>query len=162
MTATPHQILTTGRLRPHSLFVETPAERYLDQLVESEGIEQLRIAEQIVELDPGCTRARLVLAKNANTAADRVFHLEWAVQAGEALWARIADEFPNLDWYAQVQTRHYLRAVAQLGDAYVEIGDTDGAKACYTRCLAMNPADDMEVGNELRRLGEEGHFRPRR
>lgn len=155
-------VLTTGRRRPNSFFVETPAERYLDKLVESQGDEQLRIAEQIVELDPGCTRARLVLAKNADTAADRVFHLEWAVQAGEALWAGIAKEFPNLDWYAQVQTRNYLRAVAQLGDAYVEIGETDRAKACYTRCLAMNAADDMEIGDELRRLEQGSRFRPGR
>lgn len=125
--------------------VVSPADRFVDAMVEAFGFDRLVLATRAIRHDPGCIEARIELAEHARDIPTRLRHLEAAVTAGEWLWSAAAEDDADLTWWEDVGTRPYMRALHALGLAYREAGRLHESLACFTRLLVMNPGDQQGI-----------------
>lgn len=142
----PDDVATTGRALFQGLYVDSPADRFVEAMEDAEGGDRVILATRAVRHDPGCIEARLVLAEHARDEHALFRHLEKAVESGELMWAPVAEAMgADLAWWGDAGTRPYMRAIAALGQAHLRTGDDASARACFDRLLAMNPRDNQGI-----------------
>src|SRR5690606_23784872 len=114
----------------------------LEWMTRADGDRDLAIgwARKAVQIVPACVPALLVLAEHAVTRTERVALLKEAV----SIHQRAVAEDPDLEitscW--DPGAGHLMMAMSRLGDALLELGDRQGARACYRHLAGL----DDEVG----------------
>lgn len=139
-------VATTGHVSFQGLYVDSPADRFVEAMEDAEVEDRLILAARAVRHDPGCIEARLVLAEHARNERAVFHHLGKAVESGELMWAPVAAAMgTDPTWWGDAGTRPYMRAIAALGQAHLRTGDDASARACFDRLLAMNPHDNQGI-----------------
>lgn len=134
-------------------FVESPADHLVQGMEEAEGERLIALAVLALRRDPGCIEAHHILSDSAPTQDLRLQHLRTAVETGDELFGPIAEAYgDDMCWWSFPGTRPYMRAIHALGQALVDAGEIEQARACFERLLAMNPHDNQGIRFELERL----------
>ncbi len=115
-----------------------------------DATEARQLAQRALGLDPDCVDALVLLADlDAQTPRDRIERLQQAVVAGERwLGAEYIRENTGSFW-ALLDTRPYMRAMAGLAVALSSEGLTPETIATFTRMLELNPNDNQGVRDLL-------------
>lgn len=147
--------LTTARVvRDNFLYVESPADAYIQRLADEANPQtRLIIATCALRKDPGCIEALTYLADHAKEPADAVKLLRKAVDAGQQLWGEVAFEYgDDMTWWGFSATRPYMRAIQALGATHLEMGNDIAARECFERLLEMNPDDNQGIRHLLAQM----------
>ena len=127
----------------------SPADELVDMMYDDIGDDARRaLAIMAIKVDMGCIEAHLVLAEQETEYPSRqLAHLQIAVQTGRQLWAPVAREYGrDMKWWSFTGTRPYMRAIAALGEFFMDHRQDASARACFARLLKMDPADYLGVG----------------
>lgn len=133
--------------------VESPAAGWVGH-IEDDGLpfeRRAAAANLALRDDPGCIEAHAFLAAHAEDPDLARLHLVKALRTGQAFWEPVAREQPDFAWWSVAATRHYMRALKQLGDLLAGLGDAHTAGICYRKLLEMNPRDNQGVRSIVRR-----------
>jgi hypothetical protein len=136
--------IVDGALGPH---VVSPADAFLERMEETDEPELLgALASRALRRDPACIEAHLAAASLCADRSLAIRHLGAAVTAGEKLWRPVAEaRGKDMCWWGWPGTRPYMRALHALGEAHLEQGNSQAARWCFERLLAMNPHDSQGV-----------------
>lgn len=119
--------------------------------MEAESEAQARkLAKHALALDPDCVDALVVMTElDAHTPKEEIEGLQRAVAAGErSLGASFIRENTGNFWLL-IETRPYMRALAQLAEALRAQGIGLDAIRIYERMLELNPNDNQGVREPL-------------
>lgn len=97
-------------------------------------------ARKALGIEPACVPALLVLAEHAATRTERVALLKEAVSIYQRTVAEDPDSEITSCWDAGAG--HVMAALSRLGDALLELGDRQGARACYRHIAGLADAVD--------------------
>lgn len=86
-------------------------------------------ARRAVRIDPACAEALLVLGEHAATAIERVALLKEVVAVYKRQVA--AGQIEEITSFRDPGAKTVLAALSTLGDELVDVGDREGAKACF-------------------------------
>lgn len=109
-----------------------------------------KLAKRALKLDPDCVDALVTMTDlDARTPREMIEGLQRAVAAGErSLGEKFIRENTGYFW-GLLDTRPYMRAMAQLGSLLRGQGLALDAVAIYERMLELNPNDDQGVRDPL-------------
>lgn len=112
--------------------------------------EARRLAKKALKLDPDCVDALVTLNDlDTHTTKDFIAGLEKAIAAGErSLGAKFIRENEGMFWQL-IETRPYMRALAQLGAQMASAGMSMDAIRVCERMLELNPNDNQGVRDSL-------------
>jgi tetratricopeptide (TPR) repeat protein len=111
--------------------------------------ERRELATKALLLSPDCADAYLILAEHAKNYVDALPLVLAAVYAGErAIGAKDFKEMQGHFW-GYIDTRPYMRALAELGRVYMNLGDNGQSIACYQKMLRLNPNDNQGMRDVL-------------
>ena len=116
---------------------------------ESEA-EARKLAKRALRKDPDCVDALVVLAGIESDSPRKMIEaLQKAVAAGErSLGADFIRENTGHFW-GLIETRPYMRAMAQLAGLLKDAGLNADAAKCYEKILSLNPNDNQGVRDPL-------------
>jgi tetratricopeptide (TPR) repeat protein len=126
----------------------SPAERAQDlcfQAFDVRGRRRVQLARQALELDPDCADAYVILAEQAGTLDDELRQYAAGVHAGERALGAEALAQDAGDFWANSETRPYMRSRLGLAEALVRAGRGDEAIEHYQELLRLNPNDNQGV-----------------
>lgn len=128
---------------------EAPLDRVLDGMEDAGDDPALATAwaRRALKIEPCCISALLVLAERAATPVERVALLKEAVSTYHR--AVLADPTNEISSYWDVGAKPILAAIALLGDELAEMGDIDGAKACYREVIERDDDDRLAVQSSM-------------
>lgn len=128
---------------------ETPLEQaqvLVYQAAEAEDPDEVvRLAKRAIEISPDCVDAYLMLAEFAPGPAQEYALVTQAVAAGERALGQEQIEAQRGHFWGLVETRPYMRALNELAELTLVLGDRAGAIATYVRMLDLNPNDNQGV-----------------
>lgn len=104
-----------------------------------------KFARKALALDPAAIDAYVILASGAETDAERVALLREGVARGDVLWKQHLKRPPDGFFWAQIETRSYLRAMHNLALALWNIGDREDAAKAADRILGLNANDNQGI-----------------
>lgn len=147
-----------------ALFGRLPAEDDMDPRLERalDGMEDahddrdvaVACARRALKIEPACAAALLVLAEHAPTAVERVALLKEIV----SIYKRRVDAGTLADirsiW--DRDSKNLVAALICLGDEISELGDLEGAKACFRYVSGLDEDDRFGAGRALEELEESG------
>jgi tetratricopeptide (TPR) repeat protein len=112
--------------------------------------EHLRTA---LELDPQCPEACLELAGLADSAEAAMMWYQRSMEAsakllGPEMLADLMEDFKQKPW-KQVETHTWFKAKVSLSEKLFRNGYYETAALHFREILALNPADDLELGPYL-------------
>ena len=140
-----------------ALFGSLPAEDDVDPRLERalDGMEDahddrdvaVACARRALKIEPACAEALLVLAENATTAAERVALLKEIV----SIYRRRvgAGALPEIRSIWDRDAKNLVAALICLGDELIELGDLEGAKACFRYVSGLDENDRFGAGRAL-------------
>ncbi len=111
-------------------------------------------ARRAVKTAPGCSQALLVLAENAPTAVERVALLKEIVSTYKRRVSTGALQEIRSIW--DRDAKNLNAALICLGDELSELGDHEGAKACFRYVSGFGEGDRFGAGRALEELEESG------
>lgn len=116
----------------------------LDWMARADGDRDLAIvwARKALQIEPACVPALLVLAEYAATRTERVALLKEAVSIHQRAVAEDPDSEITSCW--DPGAGHLMVALSRLGDALLELGDRQGARACYRHLTRLD--DESGLG----------------
>lgn len=100
-----------------------------------------------LKIEPCCLSALLVLAEHAATPVERIALLKEAVSTYRR--SVVADPTNEISSYWDVGAKPILAAIALLGDELDEMGDIEGAKACYREVIERDDDDRLDVQSSM-------------
>lgn len=121
-----------------------------DAMEAESGAKARKLARRALALDADCVDALVVLAEmEAKTPDEQIAGLQAAVAAGErSLGASFFRQNRGYFW-VMMETRPYMRAMAQLAEALRGHGDFAHAIKIYEKMLELNPNDNQGVRDPL-------------
>jgi tetratricopeptide (TPR) repeat protein len=121
-----------------------------DAMEAESEIEARKLAKRALRLDPDCVDALVVMTElDAHTQQERIEGLQKAVAAGErSLGEKFIRENKGNFWML-IDTRPYMRAMAQLAEVLRGQGISLDAIKIYEKMLALNPNDNQGVRDPL-------------
>lgn len=121
-----------------------------DAMEAENGAKARKLAKRALALDADCVDALVVLAEmEAKTPDEQLAGLQAAVAAGErSLGASFIRQNRGHFWLI-LETRPYMRAMAQLAEAQRGHGDFADAVKIYEKVLELNPNDNQGVRDPL-------------
>ncbi|HLZ66714.1 MAG TPA: hypothetical protein VKQ29_10825 [Aliidongia sp.] len=93
--------------------------------------------------------AYTVLAEHAQSVGERVALLREAVRIGNRLWAPVLEGSETVDWWRDLGTRPFMRAILAYGQALAEMDMPEHAEQCFKALLVMQPSDSLGAAAEL-------------
>ena len=110
----------------------------------------LKLAKRALKLDPDCVDALVILAGiETDSPQQLIDRLQQAVAAGErSLGAKFIRENKGYFW-GLIETRPYMRALAQLAGLLRGVGLNADAIKHYEKILELNPNDNQGVRDPL-------------
>jgi tetratricopeptide (TPR) repeat protein len=146
----------------------TPLDRAQDimyRAFEASGAEQVRLAQQALEISSDCADAYVVLAEHAKAPGEAQKLFEQGMAAAERALGKQAFAEHEGHFWGVLETRPYMRARQGLAQCLWEAGRRDEAAGHYREMLRLNPGDnqgnryalaslflDMERHDDLRHL----------
>lgn len=131
---------------------DVPLDRALDEMEHAVDDPALSVAwaRKALKIEPCCISALLVLAEYAPTAVERIALLKEAISSHKrSVRDRQRNEITSI-WDGGAKP--VLAAVALLGDELAELGDIEGAKACYREVIKRDEGDRLEAGASMEAL----------
>ena len=139
------------RLSDKEADAKNEAQQFAFDAMEAENDTQARkLAKRALRLDPDCVDALVVMTQlDARTPREAIEGLQKAVAAGErSLGAKFIRENEGHFWML-IETRPWMRAMAELAAAMKGVGLLTDAIRIYDRMLKLNPNDNQGVRNPL-------------
>ncbi|MBO6560480.1 MAG: hypothetical protein JJ959_08085 [Nisaea sp.] len=132
--------------------IDAPLDRALDEMEDAAEDRALSVAwaRKALKIEPCCASALLVLAEYAPTAVERIALLKEVI--GTYKRSVRAGQRDEIDSVWDSGAKPILAAVALLGDELAELGDIEGAKACYRAVIERDEDDRLEAGASLEAL----------
>jgi tetratricopeptide (TPR) repeat protein len=121
-----------------------------DAMEAESEIEARKLAKRALRLDPDCVDALVVMTDlDAHSQRERIEGLQKAAAAGErSLGEKFIRENKGHFWLL-IETRPYMRAMAQLAEALRGEGISLDAIKIYEKMLELNPNDNQGVRDPL-------------
>ena len=121
-----------------------------DAMEAESAAEARKLAKRALKLDPDCVDALVTMTDlDARSTRETIEGLQKAVEAGErSLGAKFIKKNKGHFWML-IETRPYMRAMAQLAGVYRAEGFNKAAIEIYERMLALNPNDNQGVRDPL-------------
>jgi len=104
-----------------------------------------QIARKVLGLDPTAVDAYVILARSAETTAERIALLREAIRQGEIRWRQYLGRPPKDFFWWTLETRPFIRALQHLMLVYSEAADLQEAAALADRLLRLCPNDSLGV-----------------
>jgi tetratricopeptide (TPR) repeat protein len=139
------------RLSDEEADAKNEAQQIAFDAMEAESETQARkLAKRALRLDPDCVDALVVMTElDARTPREVIGGLQKAVEAGErSLGAKFIREEEGHFWML-IETRPWMRAMAELAAALKGAGLHMDAIRIYERMLKLNPNDNQGVRDPL-------------
>lgn len=126
--------------------------------VESGGRRRLQVARAALEICADCADAYVILAEAIRDGEEALGLYEQGVAAGRRTLGAEAFESDAVQFWEQIETRPYMRALRGLALSCEQAGRDGEARAYYEELLRLNPADNQGVryllANLLAREGD--------
>lgn len=122
--------------------------------LETESLEEaLRLINEALKLDPGCTDAQRLMVSLVPAPLENKVHLmrEVVSTAERTMGPQMIAETTGHFW-GTVSTRPYMRAKQHLGELLAESGNLGEAIEVFQRMLELNPGDNQGIRYELLNL----------
>ena len=136
--------------------IDVPLDRALDEMEVAADDRALSVAwaRKALKIEPCCASALLVIAEHAPTAVERIALLKEVISSYKrSVRDGQRDEITSI-WDSGAKT--ILAAVALLGDELAELGDIEGAKACYRVVIERDEGDRLEAAMSMEALMASG------
>tara|TARA_R110001599_G_scaffold200828_3_gene397628 strand:- start:14764 stop:15234 length:471 start_codon:yes stop_codon:yes gene_type:complete len=129
--------------------IDAPLDRALDEMEDAVEDRALSVAwaRKALKIEPSCASALLILPEHAPTAVERIALLKEAIGTYKrSVRDGQRNEITSI-WDGGAKP--ILAAVALLGDELAELGDIEGAKACYREVMNRDEDDRLEAAASL-------------
>lgn len=100
--------------------------------------DRLRLARQILRINPGHIEALTMMGFYAPTQEEKIAYMRQAVEIGNEAWAPGLTGEIQVKWWWELGTRPYIRAIRAYGMALREAGFTEGADRCQATLKEMH------------------------
>lgn len=136
----------------NALPTDTPEMIVGDLIIEASqtwGKERKQLIDRILKLDPNNVDAYILLADMETEVEKRHDLLTKAVQLGEE---NLGSEFFKQNkghFWGLIETRPYMRALADLADLLYAMGQEKEAIKMYEKLIELNPNDNQGIRDEL-------------
>lgn len=137
-----------------------PAELALFRADPDNPAAYLRFARHTLELDPDCTRARLVEAYTIRDGAARLRYVEETCVRGWRRLSPIPAARRALEWWTDARTRPLLLGFARWATELAQAGNMEKATDILKLAVKLDPWDRAGVTRALKRMGVVGEAPP--
>ena len=133
----------------------TPAqEDLLFQYIEeawdaSSNVKKAKYARKALEIDPDALDGYLLLSHATSNSAERQSFLREGVRRGQKIWANEIKRPAQSYFWADMDTRPYMRLVHVLALTLWDDGDQQGALELCRYLLKLNPNDNQGIRHLL-------------
>lgn len=93
-------------------------------------------ARKALQIEPACAPALIVLAEHAQTRTERVALLKEVISIHQRQVSEDPDSEITSCW--DPGARYVMAALSRLGDALLELGDRESARACYRHLAGLD------------------------
>lgn len=127
------------------------AYEYIYQATQTDSKSQMvKLAKQALAICPDCVDGYLILAyQTARDDAEKLKFLKQAVDAGKRICSREGMKAIEGHYWHIMDTRPYLRAIDDLAEFQVEIGNYEDAIDNYKELIRLNPKDHQDIRYDL-------------